>query len=129
MPKTPSYRRRPGYTQAIVTLTDSVTKKRRDFWLGPHGTKESREQYHRVIAEWEANGRRFPRAVSAQTAPNKPEGLKLVALLREFYRWAKQNYDKGELRSFYIVMVLMCRYYGRPRSSLVRGSCGCCGRR
>ena len=113
MPKTPSYRRRPGYTQAIVTLTDSVTKKRRDYWLGPHGTKESREQYHRVIAEWEASGRRLPRAVSGQTAPNKPAGLKLVALLREFYRWAKRNYDKGELRSFYIVMVLMRRYYGR----------------
>ncbi len=113
MPKTPSYRRRPGYTQAIVTLTDSVTKKRRDFWLGPHGTKESREQYHRVIAEWEANGRRFPRAVSGQTAPNKPAGLELVVLIRDFYRWATRNYDKGELRSFYIVMVLMRRYYGR----------------
>ena len=37
----------------------------------------------------------------------------LVALLRDFHRWAKQNYDKGELRSFQVVMVLMRRYYGR----------------
>ncbi len=113
MPKTPSYRRRPGYTQAIVTLTDSVTKKRRDYWLGPHGTKESREQYHRVIAEWEANGRRLPRLLADRPAAKNPAGLQLVSLLREFYRWAGNTYDKGELRSFFIVMVLMRRYYGR----------------
>lgn len=44
MPKTPTYRIRPGYTQAIVTLADSVTKKRRDFRLGFFETNESREQ-------------------------------------------------------------------------------------
>lgn len=113
MPKTPTYRKREGRSQALVTLTDSVTKRRRDFWLGEYGTAESRELYHRVIAEWEANGRRFPTAAPCQAAPEEPAGLMLVALLREFYRWAKRNYDKGELRSFYIVMVLMRRYYGR----------------
>ena len=40
MAKTPSYRSRKGYTQALVTLTDSVTKKRRDCWLGEHGTAD-----------------------------------------------------------------------------------------
>ncbi len=30
----PSYRQRLGYDQAIVTLTDAVTKERRDYWLG-----------------------------------------------------------------------------------------------
>ena len=89
MPKTPSYRRRPGYTQAIVTLTDAVTKKRRDYWLGPHGTKESREQYHRVIAEWKANGRRLPRAVSIQTTSKEKAGPKLVTIRDEegYYRY------------------------------------------
>ena len=28
MPKTPSYRKRAGRTQALVTLTDSVTRQR-----------------------------------------------------------------------------------------------------
>lgn len=51
MPKTPSYRKRAGRTQALVTLTDSVTRQRRDYWLGEHGTPESRERYHRVLAE------------------------------------------------------------------------------
>lgn len=58
--RVPSYRSRAGYTHALVTLTDSATGKRRDYWLGPHGSPESREAYHRVLAEWEANGRCFP---------------------------------------------------------------------
>ena len=42
MPKrTPSYRQRTGYDQAIVTLTDSVTRKRRDYWLGEFGSPDS----------------------------------------------------------------------------------------
>ncbi len=31
MPRTPSYRKRKGYSQTIVTLADSVTKERRDY--------------------------------------------------------------------------------------------------
>lgn len=54
MPKTPSYPQRKGYTQAIVTLTDSATGKRRDYWLGEFGSPASRESYHRLIATWEA---------------------------------------------------------------------------
>ena len=64
----PTYRRRPGYDQAIVTLTDARTKKRKDYWLGPFDSPESRELYHCIIAEWEANGRRLP------AAPNRPSG-------------------------------------------------------
>lgn len=60
MSKTPGYRRRRGYDQGLVTLTDSATRKRRDYWLGPYGSSESRERYHRVIAAWEAGGRRLP---------------------------------------------------------------------
>lgn len=52
MPKTPAYRTRKGYDQALVTLTDSRTGKRRDYWLGAHGTPASRERYHRLVAEW-----------------------------------------------------------------------------
>ena len=60
--KTPSYRQRKGYDQAIVTLTDARTKKRRDYWLGNFGSHESRQRYHRLLAEWEANARVLPDA-------------------------------------------------------------------
>ncbi len=39
--KAPSYRKRNG--QALVTLTDSLTKRRRDYWLGEYDTSQSRE--------------------------------------------------------------------------------------
>jgi integrase len=52
----PSYRRHKQSGQAIVTLTDGQGG-RRDVLLGKHGTKASRLEYARVIAEWEAGGR------------------------------------------------------------------------
>ncbi|MCE7967886.1 MAG: hypothetical protein DYG94_03965 [Leptolyngbya sp. PLA3] len=48
--KTPAYWARSVYDQAIVTLTDSATKRRRDYWLGEYGTPASRELYYRLIA-------------------------------------------------------------------------------
>lgn len=58
--KPPAYRQRKGYTQAIVTLTDAVTKRRKDYWLGEYGSPESRQLYYRVLADYEALGRRLP---------------------------------------------------------------------
>ncbi len=58
--KPPAYRRRRGFSQALVTLTDTATGKRRDYWLGEFGSPESREAYYRLLAEYEACGRRFP---------------------------------------------------------------------
>ena len=113
MPKTPSYRCRTGYTQAIVTLTDSVTRKRRDYWLGPHGSPESREHYHLIIAEWEANGRRLPRLAPPAEAQPTADQLRVVVVLRDFRRWAKQAYDDGEYRSFDVLLRLLRRQYGR----------------
>jgi integrase len=53
----PSYRRHRQSGQAIVTLPDGLGR-RRDILLGRYGTDQSRHEYARVIAEWEANGRR-----------------------------------------------------------------------
>jgi hypothetical protein len=55
----PTYRKHKASGQAIVTLTDGLGG-RRDVLLGKYGTKESRQAYARVIAEWEAGGRRLP---------------------------------------------------------------------
>jgi len=77
--KPPAYRQRPGYTQAIVTLTDSRTGKRPDYWLGQHGAPVSREAYYRLLAEYEALGRRLPdRPSAAGTAAAKPDGLEVA---------------------------------------------------
>ena len=47
----PTYRLHKASRQAVVTL------RGRDVYLGPHGTKISRLEYDRVVAEWLANGR------------------------------------------------------------------------
>jgi hypothetical protein len=48
----PKYRKHKATGRAIVTLNG------RDIYLGPHGTRASKIEYDRLIAEWLANGRR-----------------------------------------------------------------------
>src|SRR5262249_3222878 len=55
---TPTYRKHKRSGQAVVTLPDGFGG-RRDFYLGEHGTKESKQEYHRRLQEWEAAGRRL----------------------------------------------------------------------
>lgn len=58
----PTYRKRTirGREIAVVTLYDASTGKRRDVWLGDHGTPASRARYARLLTRWEDAGRRLP---------------------------------------------------------------------
>ena len=62
--RTPSYRLHKPSGQAVVTLNG------KDFYLGKHGTPESRAEYDRFLAEWLAAGR--------QLTPVRPDGLGAV---------------------------------------------------
>jgi hypothetical protein len=55
-PQIPSYRLHKQSGQAVVTLSDPLGR-RRDVLLGKYGTPESRQEYARVVAEWETRGR------------------------------------------------------------------------
>jgi hypothetical protein len=57
----PSYRLHKQSGRAIVTLGG------RDFVLGTHGSPESRVEYARLTAEWQANGRNAPLRDAAGT--------------------------------------------------------------
>ena len=48
---TPKYRKHQASGQAVVSCHGG------DFYLGPYGTKASRIEYDRLIAEWLAGGR------------------------------------------------------------------------
>ncbi len=50
--RVPLYRKHRASGQAIVVLSGQI------FYLGPHGTKTSKLEYDRLIAEWLARGRR-----------------------------------------------------------------------
>jgi integrase len=81
----PTYRHHRQSGQAVVTLTDGCGN-RRDVLLGTYGTKASREEYARVLSEWEAAGRCPPQPVGAAAT------LTINELLVRFMEWAEQHY-------------------------------------
>ena len=85
----PTYRLHKQSGQAIVTLPDGFGS-RRDILLGKYGSIESRLEYARVLAEWEAGSRRLP-----QTAVPTSE-LTINEVLVQYYLWAKQHYRDAE---------------------------------
>jgi integrase len=87
----PKYRHHKQSGQAVVTLTDGCGN-RRDVLLGKHGTRASREEYARVIAEWEAAGRCPPEPAGA-TAP-----MSVNELLVRFMEWAATHYRHADGR-------------------------------
>jgi integrase len=82
--RVPSYRRHKQSGQAIVTLTDP-SGRRRDVLLGMWKSSESRGEYARQIAEWEAAGRTLPQAPTATD-------LSVNELLVQYWRHAQMHY-------------------------------------
>lgn len=119
MPKTPAYRKRKGYTQAIVTLTDSATSKRRDYWLGEHGSPASRELYHRLVAEWEAGGRRLPEALrdTGRRADARQAGPTVAELVLAYWRWAQRNLRLKRASSVRVTLRLLRQFDGSTAAS------------
>ncbi len=87
-PQIPSYRLHKQSGQAVVTLLDGFGS-RRDVLLGKHGTPESRAEYLRVVAGWEANGRRLPREQKAGT------DITVNELSLGYWRFAEGYYVKN----------------------------------
>ena len=54
----PKYRRHSS-GQARVRLVDAISTRQKDILLGKYGTKESRAEYGRIIAQWEAAVKTF----------------------------------------------------------------------
>jgi len=104
----PKYRKHRASGQAIVTLGG------RDHYLGPHGTKASRVEYDRLIAEWLAAGR-----PAAQTSDAE---LTVAEILAEYLQWARQHFRKNgsetsELTCIKAVMRRIRFLYGRKPAS------------
>src|SRR4051794_37826336 len=106
----PSYRKHRASGQAVVTLSG------RDFYLGPHGTKVSRNEYDRLVGEWLRQGRQ----VGRQPGPSHTFDSDLcvnqliVAYLRHAHAYYRKN---GWLTSEYSDIVYALRHvkrlYGR----------------
>jgi hypothetical protein len=108
--KPPAYRQRKGYDQAIVTITDSRTKKRRDYWLGPYGSPESRELYYRLIAEWDALGKHLPSPING----TKPaQGLITInEIVLQYKQWANTYYSTSEVTILKCALRVLRQLFG-----------------
>src|SRR5262245_37097786 len=107
----PAYRLHKQSGQAIVTLPDGLGG-RRDFLLGPYGTPETKAEYRRRLAEWEAKGYRLLQHAAAKD-------LTVDELILAFWPHAEQHYRRpagtptNELRDFKISLKPLRRLYGR----------------
>jgi integrase len=88
-PRIPSYRLHRQSGQAVVTLTDAVTGRRKDHLLGKHGTKASKEEYQRVVLQWEANQRRLPAAEAAAD-------LTVTELIDRYWKHVEEYYRHAD---------------------------------
>ena len=79
----PKYQKHRASGQAVVRLNGQ------DFYLGPHGTKASKIEYDRIVAEWLANGRMMVRP--------KEGGVRLTIseVLAAYWRFAIGHYRKN----------------------------------
>jgi integrase len=107
----PSYRLHKQSGQAVVTLPDGLGG-RRDVLLGKYGTPESRAEYARVLAEWEAAGRRLARPAGAAA------DLTVNELILRFWPHAEQHYrypdgtPTNELNDFRLSLRPLRQLYG-----------------
>ena len=106
----PAYCHHRASGQAVVTLNGQ------DHYLGPHGTKASRQEYDRLIAEWLQNGRQLSRD---GTGPD----ITIAELVNAFRKHVETYYVKhgqqtGEVTSFkYVLKPVLKLYADTPASS------------
>jgi integrase len=108
----PSYRLHRQSGQAVTTLVDAGGR-RHDVLLGKHDSPESRIEYARTIARWEASGRRLP---SAPSAPKADVSVNELAL--DFLKHAEHHYRHpdgtatGETREYRMAVRPLCHLFG-----------------
>jgi len=107
--RTPSYRLHKPSGQAVVTLAG------KDSYLGKHGSPESRERYHRLLAEWVAKNR-SPLPTTSGGPARDP--VTVAEVILAFWRHAEQHYRRvdgnqtGELGNFRDSLRPLRRLYG-----------------
>jgi site-specific recombinase XerD len=90
----PTYRLHKQSGQAVVTLPDGLGR-RRDVLLGRYGSPESRREYARVLAEWEANDRRLPQPSATSDISVNELVLAYWKHARDYYGWVKHP-ERGD---------------------------------
>ena len=107
----PTYRLHKQSGQAVVTLTNP-TGRRKDVLLGEYGSLDSKGEYARVLAAWQAQGQRLP----GETGQG-PD-LTMNELILAFLQHAEQYYRHPDgtatvtLKNFKLSLRPLCFLYG-----------------
>lgn len=98
--KLPAYRRHKASGQAVVTLSG------RDTYLGPWGTRLSRDNYDRVVSEWLARGR-----VAAPSVDDAGAGAVTVQRLLAAW-WTSGKVSESHRDHWRKIAAVLRRLYG-----------------
>ena len=106
-PKTPGYRRLRRKTGNDLAFVEINGKR---LYLGRYDAPESRADYHRLVAEWQAGGGRLPVAKGEITV------LELILQFRDhalLYSRKPDGTPTGEFENFRVVLRPLRELYGR----------------
>lgn len=105
-------KRVPGYLHHKATGQARVVLNGRTYYLGPHGSPESKAEYDRLIAEWLANER------TLEVEPTDGGEILVSEVLAKYLVWAKDYYRgpdgkcSGQLPSIKQAMRPLRHLYG-----------------
>lgn len=104
--RSPSYRLHKPSGQAVVTLDG------RDMYLGQFNSPESRTKYHRIVGEWESNGRQLPKEISQAASDLTVNELALAYIRHVDSHYAKSGRPSSEPKNIRLALRPLCRLYG-----------------
>ena len=87
--RTPKYRHYMPKNLGVVRINGQ------DHYLGKYDSPESWEMYHRLIADWLANGRNPP-PVSVAGDPSAEKLLSVNDVILAYWRFAKSHYVRND---------------------------------
>lgn len=105
--KIPSYCHHKASGQAVVTLSG------KDYYLGPHGSPESRGRYEELIQKWLAHGKRMPGA-----AEDPEQSITVNELVVAFWEYAETYYRSPDgkpttaIRNFRYALTPLIEVFG-----------------
>lgn len=107
--KLPSYRLHKASGRAVVTLGG------KDYYLGPHQSRVSYQEYDRLVAEWLARGRRAPGEDDELLATVNDVILGYWTFAEDYYR--KDGKPTTELVHLKRILKVLRRLYGETKAA------------
>ena len=78
---------------------------------GKHGSRESVQEYEKLVGEYLANGRKLPKE-SPATPANVPGAMTCRELALKFLDWSKFRYDEKGHSHCWAAMFFLTKYFG-----------------